>query len=103
MGTRSSHFWTINYTIGDKLMKPFWTITDIDTEHTNSRSDKFTSEENAICAAITRIQNRLMSGKPGGSIVILKAFKLVTCEFLPIKVQDIKEEAVPQQPGKQIV
>lgn len=73
-------------------MKPFWTITDVDTNHTNSRSEKFSKEILAIDAATYRV--RCGASK---AVVILKAVKLVTHNYPPpVKVEDIESVVVEE-------
>lgn len=54
-------------------MKPFYTITDQNTEHTNSRSKRFDSFNEAKDEAGRRLQRRDSTG-----MIIMKAVALVT-------------------------
>ena len=67
-------------------MKTFYTITDVNTTHTNSRSKRFNTEPQAIEAAYDRLER-------GGSteIVILKAIKLVRPARKPVIVEPLED------------
>lgn len=67
-------------------MKPFWTITDIGTVHTNSRSSRFENEDAAITAATNRLERRECV-----AVVVLKSVKLVKLSSPPVEVEDITD------------
>jgi len=63
-------------------MKTFYTITDAVTEHTNSRSRRFESYEDAVQAATERIQSAQFNSANG--VIILKSVKLVRPAKAPV-------------------
>jgi hypothetical protein len=66
-------------------MFPFWTVTNANTSHTNERSSRYGSEENAIHEATERIK----SGRTD-AVVIMKAIKIVQRKTPPpIEVLEI--------------
>lgn len=62
-------------------MKKFYTITDANTEHTNSRSTKFPSYEAAIESATSRI-----NGFRSDEVYILEAVAVVRKVAIPVEV-----------------
>ena len=69
-------------------MKKFYTITDEDTQNTNSRSQRFDSFEDAVAAATDRIVHRQGDNR---AVVILVSEAVVSpippCR--PVKVERI--------------
>ena len=69
-------------------MKTFYTLTDIDTNYTNSRSTRYDSEAAAERAA----RERLEANPHHRGVVILKAIKTVRFrQVQPVVVADITE------------
>lgn len=74
-------------------MEKFWTITDSNTTHTNSRSERFTKVDRAVDSA----KERLRSGR-SNEVVILEAVAVVKFSPIPIKVEPIhpaSDQATP--------
>jgi hypothetical protein len=62
----------------------FWTVTDGDTKHTNSRSSRFGTKQGAIHEATTRIQ-----GGRTDEVFILESVAVVQIKKNPIEVIEI--------------
>lgn len=77
-------------------MRPFWTVTDVDTQKTNSRSVRYTSEGRATDEA----RDRIHAGKSPKGVVIMKAVKLVELQQAPVKISDIGELENPMAPDR---
>lgn len=65
-------------------MNKFWTVTDANTTHTNSRSQRFPTVEDAIHEATGRIEN----GR-ADSVYILECIKVVKRAPTPVTVEDV--------------
>jgi len=65
-------------------MHKFWTVTDGDTTHTNSRSSKYGTPEGALAEATRRIENGRAE-----SVFILEAVRIVRKKQEPIEVIEI--------------
>lgn len=66
-------------------MEKFWTVTDGDTLHTNSRSSRYGTKQGAISEATSRIQR----GKTE-QVYILEAVTLVRHPKQPIEIVEIE-------------
>lgn len=64
-------------------MKKFWTVTDWNTQNTNSRSTRFDTEDRAVKEATRRVEN----GVDG--VYVLEAVKFVRRKQQPIEVIDV--------------
>lgn len=70
-------------------MSKFWTVTDCNTTHTNSRSTRFRTIEDAIREASMRIENGRAE-----SIYILECIKVVKRAKIPFTVEDVHSQPV---------
>lgn len=65
-------------------MNKFWTITDANTTHTNSRSERFSSLGSALSAAAKRIERGAAE-----SVCVMECVKLVKRAAIPAVVEDV--------------
>jgi hypothetical protein len=66
-------------------MNTFFTITNATTAHTNDRSERFETFEEAVQSAKSRIRSNRV-----GKVIILRAVALVEIGDMPIVVKDIQ-------------
>jgi hypothetical protein len=66
-------------------MKTFYTLTDVDTEHTNSRSRRYDDKASAIAGAEARI-----NAGSTKAVVIMQAIELVRRAPTPVEVVPIE-------------
>lgn len=69
------HFEFVSRPVPQKRREVFYTVTDRNTEHTNSRSRRYATEEEALNEAKSRLERGSANSKDG--VYVLKAVKLV--------------------------
>lgn len=67
-------------------MQKFWTLTESNTEHTNSRSKRFSSLDEALATA-----SRLVESGKSKEIFVLVAVKVVRHKTQPVEILDTVE------------
>lgn len=80
-----------------KTLTPFYTITDVDSTKTNSRSKRFTLESDATDEA----RDRIHKGNSKG-VIILKAIKIVEPTQAPVLISEIggRDNENPMAPDR---